>query len=109
MKTRSFLPGKTYKIVEIAQPHWWVQTKLLNAKIEFTQPTQAPQDQEGFLKFSQTGKPFFNVLSGPHKDQEYISLPVCRIRILRQRDYNKCTCPAWPFPHRLGSGDCSNA
>jgi hypothetical protein len=109
VKTRTFVPEKTYRVVELAQPYWRYEEKLVGAKILFLEQIEATQDLAGFLRFKGRNPPYFTILSGPLKGQTTIGLPLCRILTVRRKDLGKCPCPAYPYPHRPGSGDCPHA
>lgn len=109
MKMRTFPPDKVYRLVELRPPYWKFQEALVNSKIRFFYEARAKQDLAGFLFFNREHAPHFEVLSGSRKGQRFIGLPPCRILAIRPRDLRRCSCPAFSFPHRPGSGGCPYA
>lgn len=107
MRRRQFLTGKPYRIIEMRQPISRLTEKLLDTKIQFLFECHAKQDLEGFIKWDRHYTPHVLQLSGPSKGRTLIGLPSCRILAIKQRI--TCNCLAYPYPHRLGSGDCPHA
>lgn len=98
-RTQQIKADRTYKITKV-NLKW--QAPLLNAKVQFEEDFAIQADMWDDML------PLIRhrcvVLSGKWRGQ-YCYPGYVRIRVQKKRKQN-CYCPAYPHPHRQGSGKC---
>jgi hypothetical protein len=102
LKLRKFFTFTTYRIVEVRQPASRLIEPYVGEKIHFTYPSVATQDQAGFLTFQ--GIQHIQLINTTRGIVG--TLPICRILKEKIRTHPLCSCSAYRFPHRQGSGEC---
>lgn len=101
---RKLKEGKKYKITGVNPKSAWysLRDNLIGQTILFLRDGTVKHQDYKLGRYETVGG--LKILTGPSMgtDEHFI----CGFSARRIKEKNICTCGAYPFPHREGSGDC---